>query len=342
MVIGKLVRLLLAIVLGLQVAEIPVVVLAETNSTPHSSLIEIRDHIDLHYLDWGGDKQPLLLLAGLGDSSYIFTELAPLLASNFRVLAMTRRAYGQSDVTSDGYTIADRVEDVRSFLGALKIQEVILVGHSAAGDELTAFALKYPERVKALVYLDAAYDRADPETPKPHVDAWRKVAGQLYGGISEDDSYRSRDLRRRALSNLFLAEYGVGWGEALEKNFSEITVSNVDGTVSPRTPSFVGRAIRQGASSERLDVAAVRVPALLIFARGPLPDEIKLSPDLWQAVRTDEREYGIYFQKYLLRIEKRNPALQVKVLADERHYFFLKDPIRIAEWVKDFARRQMN
>lgn len=341
MLIGKLVRPLLALLLGLMIAVIHVVVLAETNSKPHSSLIEIRDHIDLHYLDWGGDKQPLLLLAGLGDTSYIFTELAPLLTSDFRVVAMTRRGYGQSDVTSDGYTIEDRVEDVRSFLDALKIQKVMLVGHSAAGDELTAFALKYPERAKALVYLDAAYDRADPDTPQPHMNEWSKVAAHLYGGISDDDSYRSRELRRRALSNLFRAEYGVGWGDALEENFSETTVFNVDGTVSPRTPSFVGRAIRQGATSERLDVAAVPVPALLIFARGPLPEQINLSPDLWQAVRTDEREYGIYFQKYLLRIEKQNPALQVKVLADARHYLFLKDPAQIAHWVKDFTGRQI-
>ena len=196
--------------------------------------------------------------------------------------------------------------------------------------------------MKALVYFDAAYDRADPDTPQPHMDGWRKVAAQLYGGISDDDSYTSRELRRRVLSNLFRAEYGVGWGDALEENFSETTVSNVDGTVSPRTPSFVGRAIRQGASSERLDVAAVHVPALLIFARGRLPEEIKLSPDLWQSVRTDEREYGIYFQKYLLRIEKENPALEVKVLSDARHYFFLKNPDQIAQWVKDFTSRRMN
>ena len=311
-----------------------------TDLKPHSDLIEIRDRIDLHYLDWGGDKQPMLLLAGLGDTSYVFAQFAPLLASDYRVLALTRRGYGQSDVTSDGYTIPDRVEDVRSFLDALKISKVILVGHSAAGDELTGFALKYPDRVKALVYLDAAYDRADPTTPQPHMDAWKKVAAQLYGGISDDASYRSRRVRRTALSNLFRTEYGVNWGDALEENFSETTVSNVDGTVSPRTPSFVGRAIRQGAGAERLDVAAVHVPAFLIFARGPLPEQITLSPDLWQAVRSDEREYGVYFQEYLRRLQRQNPSLQVKVLADARHYFFLRDPVRVAEWVKDFISRQ--
>src|SRR5207248_990861 len=34
-----------------------------------------------------------------------------------------------------------------------------LIGHSMAGDELTLFATRYPDRVAKLVYLDAAYDR---------------------------------------------------------------------------------------------------------------------------------------------------------------------------------------
>ena len=49
-------------------------------------------------------------------------------------------------------------EDIRLFLDALKIREVILVGHSMAGDELTRFAGIYPAQVIKLVYLDAAYE----------------------------------------------------------------------------------------------------------------------------------------------------------------------------------------
>jgi pimeloyl-ACP methyl ester carboxylesterase len=53
-----------------------------------------------------------------------------------------------------------RVEDVRRFLDVLGIAKVTLIGHSVAGDELTAFASAYPARVDKVVYLDAAYDRS--------------------------------------------------------------------------------------------------------------------------------------------------------------------------------------
>lgn len=314
---------------------------ARTASAPEASLpaskrIEVRDNVDLHFLDWGGNKQPLLLLAGLGDTAYIFTEFTRQLAENFRVIGMTRRGYGESDVTRDGYSISDRAEDIRGALDALKLPQVVLAGHSAAGDELTAFATKYPQRIRALVYLDAAYDRGDPNTPQPHMDVWRKVADKLYGGISEDESYGSLSVRRAALSNLFKADYGVDWNEGLEDNLRETTVVNVDGTLSDRTPSFVGRAIRETSRTERLNVAAVRVPALLIFARGPLPESISLPPDERAAIREDEREYGEYFQKYLERIRVENPSLVIKTLPDARHYFFLKEPQQVASWIRQY------
>jgi pimeloyl-ACP methyl ester carboxylesterase len=299
-------------------------------------LAEIRDHVQLHYLDWGGDRRPLLLLAGLGDTAYIFAELAPHLSSDFHVLALTRRGYGESDVTVDHYSIDDRVEDIRAFLDVLGIQSVVLVGHSAAGDELTGFALKYPNRVSAMVYLDAAYDRADPAAPAPDSRTWQAVAERLYGGIPEDDSYKSFALRVKAMSSLFASDYGVGWGEALDKNLRETNVVNVDGSVSPRAPGFVSQAIREGSRQRRLDLAAIKVPALLIFARGPLPDTVTLTQEQRAAVRNDEREYARYFATYVARIEKENPSLQIKILPAARHYFFLKEPQSVATWIRQF------
>jgi pimeloyl-ACP methyl ester carboxylesterase len=78
------------------------------------------------------------------------------------VLALTWRGHGKSDAPETGYDVDTLTEDVRQFLDAMKIERVMLVGHSMAGEELTRFAGLYPERVDRLVYLDAAYDRTDP------------------------------------------------------------------------------------------------------------------------------------------------------------------------------------
>jgi pimeloyl-ACP methyl ester carboxylesterase len=119
-------------------------VCAEPAGAPKNVMVEVRGHLQLHCLEWGGAKQPLLLLAGLGDTAYIYSELAPRLTDQFHVFALTRRGYGESDVTKEGYGMSDRVADLRDVLDKLQLDRVVLVGHSAAGDEMTAFALQYP------------------------------------------------------------------------------------------------------------------------------------------------------------------------------------------------------
>lgn len=133
------------------------------DKSPHESRFVNADGVRLHYLDWGGTGSVLLLLTGLGDDAHVFDDFAPKFTDRFRVVALTRRGFGESDKPADGYDIATRVEDIRQFLDALKIERVNIAGHSAAGDEITTFASLYPRRVEKLVYLDAAYTR----TPLP-------------------------------------------------------------------------------------------------------------------------------------------------------------------------------
>ncbi|HET9407006.1 MAG TPA: alpha/beta hydrolase [Candidatus Sulfotelmatobacter sp.] len=306
-----------------------------------SKMATIRDGVQLHYLDWQGNGPTVLLLAGLGDTAYIYADTAPLLKQSYRVLALTRRGYGRSDVTREGYAIEDRVEDIREFCDQLRLSKVILVGHSTAGDELTAFARKYPERVQGLLYLDAAYDRGDPETPKPHMDAWNTITAQLYGGVSEDQSYASRDARRRALQNLFRMDYGVGWNDALEANLRETTVENADGSLSPRAPFWVADAIRKGVRSTPFEIPSAAIPALLVFARGRLEDQAVSIGDK-QALSTierDEDEYQTYFENYISRLKSKLPGIRTKILPRDRHYFFLRDPNIISRLLSELAAK---
>lgn len=131
------------------------------DTSPHRSGFVRANGVRLHYLEWSGGKGgTLLMLAGLGNDAHVFDDFAVRFTDRYRVLAMTRRGSGASDKPPTGYDVNTRVEDVRRFLDALGIARVTLIGHSVAGDELTAFASKYPARVEKIVYLDAAYDRA--------------------------------------------------------------------------------------------------------------------------------------------------------------------------------------
>jgi pimeloyl-ACP methyl ester carboxylesterase len=134
-------------------------------SHPPTSALVTANGIRLHYLDWGGRGDALLFLPGFNDTAHVYDDFAPQFTDRFHVIGLTRRGVGESDKPAGGYDTSTRVEDIRQFLDMLSIRKMSLIGHSMAGDELTLFATRYPERVAKLVYLDAAYDR----TPEGYI-----------------------------------------------------------------------------------------------------------------------------------------------------------------------------
>jgi len=118
--------------------------------------------VQLQYLDWGGDGPAIILIHGIVDNPHVFDDFATAFASKFHVIAYARRGSGNSEVKGP-YDIDTLTADLRALMDALKIQRATLVGYSAGGDEVTNFAAEYSERVDRIVYLDAAYDFADPD-----------------------------------------------------------------------------------------------------------------------------------------------------------------------------------
>ena len=124
-----------------------------------SGFVEVAPGVRLHYLDFGGNGEPVVLLAGLGNTAHAFDDFAPALTGRHRVIALTRRGFGESSHPVSGYDTPRLVEDILVALDRLHVDRAILIGHSIAGEEMTRFAGEHPDRVAKLVYLDAAYDR---------------------------------------------------------------------------------------------------------------------------------------------------------------------------------------
>jgi len=122
--------------------------------------IEIEDGLRLEVLDWGGTGQPIVLLAGLGNTAHVFDDFAPQLTAYGHVYGLTRRGFGASGVPKHNYDADHLGDDVAAVLTGLNIVRAVVVGHSIAGEELSSLAERYPERVAGLVYLDAAYGYA--------------------------------------------------------------------------------------------------------------------------------------------------------------------------------------
>lgn len=84
----------------------------------------------LHVEEWGSGP-PLLMLHGLGASTYTWRKLARRMADKHRVIAIDLRGHGRSDKPFDQhYAPAEHAAVVRAFIRQRGLERVTLVGHS--------------------------------------------------------------------------------------------------------------------------------------------------------------------------------------------------------------------
>lgn len=130
----------------------------QRDRSPHQARwVTVDSSVRLEVLDWGGSGPPLVLLA-FYLSTHVYDEFAPKLTDQFHVYGITRRGIGASDKPSTGYSVQQSAHDLFDVFSALELKKAILVGHSCAGQVLTAFAAQHADRLRALVYLDGATD----------------------------------------------------------------------------------------------------------------------------------------------------------------------------------------
>lgn len=115
-----------------------------------------------------GRGRTILLLHGLGASSYTWNAIIPELAKTNRVIALDLKGFGDSDKPLDNaYSIADQAKLVKEFMARNDLRGVTLVGHSFGGAVAISVALDDVEaprkRVERLVLVDSlAYKQPVP------------------------------------------------------------------------------------------------------------------------------------------------------------------------------------
>jgi len=108
-----------------------------------------------------GAGAPIVLLHPFPFARGIWTDLADLLASQYRVIAVDARGFGETPLGATGYAIADLADDVAGLLDHLGVAHAAVLGMSMGGYTALACALRHPPRVSALVLADTRAD-ADP------------------------------------------------------------------------------------------------------------------------------------------------------------------------------------
>ncbi|HYE81945.1 MAG TPA: alpha/beta hydrolase [Clostridia bacterium] len=110
--------------------------------------------IDMLYFDTKTAGLPILCLHGRWGRAETWYDFIQHYGKQYRIIAPDQRGHGLSSKPVSKYTAEEMAEDIKELLDFLKIDSVILVGHSMGGRVAGYTAALYPDYIKALAILD--------------------------------------------------------------------------------------------------------------------------------------------------------------------------------------------
>jgi pimeloyl-ACP methyl ester carboxylesterase len=115
-----------------------------------------RNGVKIHY-EVHGDGPPLLLTHGYSSTSAMWQGQIEALSKHHRLVLWDMRGHGQSDYPEDpnAYSVGLTVGDMAAILDQVGAARAIVGGLSLGGYMSLAFYRAHPERVSALLIIDA-------------------------------------------------------------------------------------------------------------------------------------------------------------------------------------------
>ena len=110
----------------------------------------------LHYVDWGNeDAPPLLLIHGGRDHCRNWDWVAERLRDDYHIIAPDLRGHGDSQWMIGGsYNHVDYVYDIAQLLHQTKMTPVTIISHSLGGSIALMYAGLFPDTVTRLVAIE--------------------------------------------------------------------------------------------------------------------------------------------------------------------------------------------
>lgn len=131
----------------------------------------------IFYEDSGGSGAPIILAHGFLMDQTMFDPQVSALAPEMRVIRWDERGFGKTVFDGKPFTYWDSADDCIRLLDHLGVDKAVVGGMSQGGFLSLRAALRYPDRVKALVLIDTQGGVDAPEVSagnKQLVDTWRE------------------------------------------------------------------------------------------------------------------------------------------------------------------------
>ena len=113
------------------------------------------------FKSYGDQPSPLIFIHGVGMRGDVWSPQVEYFSNDYQVITYDFLGHGESPLPPEEPVLDDYVEQLNNLLKYLDLSLISLVGHSMGALISVAFALKYPEKVKALVPINIAFNRSE-------------------------------------------------------------------------------------------------------------------------------------------------------------------------------------
>jgi pimeloyl-ACP methyl ester carboxylesterase len=145
--------------LELRGPDIPYETLEAKYTDSASHFVDLPGGLHVHYRDEGDPNRPLLvLLHGFGDSFTSWDGWVPELKGRFRLIRLDFPGHGLTRAP-EGFVLRDNAglaDFVDVFAATLALPKFAVAGNSMGGGVAWQLAVRHPERINALILVDAA------------------------------------------------------------------------------------------------------------------------------------------------------------------------------------------
>jgi pimeloyl-ACP methyl ester carboxylesterase len=123
-----------------------------------SQFVELKPGLNVHYRDEGKrDGRPLVLIHGSNASLHTWEPWVKILGRDYRVISLDLPGHGLTGTNpSNVYDNASYVEVVDGLLEKLNIKRAVIGGNSMGGGVTWLYTLTHPEKVEAMLLVDAS------------------------------------------------------------------------------------------------------------------------------------------------------------------------------------------
>ncbi len=269
----------------------------------------------IHYVE-AGAGEPVILIPGSYSTYRAWNRLMPLLAGDFRLLALDYVGTGDSDKPDKGfdYTVQEQTDIIANMVQQMGLDKVNLIGGSYGGAIVFDFAARYPDLVNKIVSIEGGVVKPDKMKGDPMEYCLKfPVVGDVFIKVVRS-GVLNKPAARVVVGKWYSSMTPVDKEEMLEQISSNAKSAS-------RIPWYKISIARKTSRDIEEEAKSIKTPILYLYGTESAYKEILLEKNL------------TYLKTYL-------PQAWIVAMEGGIHDLAMQKPAEVANVILEFLRKK--